>query len=145
MLPLGTDVEDGTVVVGIHDGDTQTQTQLEVFRTVLPIYIIIRCSIARSHPVTDVMENTTRASGIGDPLRTYIQLITVFEQTTAQSVSVVFEGRIVDATPLLELEVSPHPQLLVVVVGHTHAKGCGDAVTIGDGIGGRIGLGNGSV
>ena len=91
------------------------------------------------------MEDTTRATGIGDPLRTYVQLITVFEQATAQSVSVVFKGRVVDTTPLLELKVSPHPQFLVVVVGHAHTKRGGEAVTIGDGIGGRVSLGDGSV
>ena len=124
-------------------GYTQTQTQLEVFRTVLPINIIIRCSIARSHPIADMVEDATCAAGVGNPLRSHVHLITVFEQATLQGVSVrVSKGREVNATPLLKLEVGPHTQFLVVVVGDTNTKRRRNRKTVGDGIGGRISLNN---
>ena len=92
-----------------------------------------------------MMEDAPCTARIGNPLRTHIHLITVFEQTTAQRVAVVLESRVINTPPFLELEVRPHTQLLVVAVSHTHTNGIGEFEAVGDGIGGRIMLGNGRI
>ena len=140
MLPLGADVEEGTVVVGIDDGNTHAKTQLEVLRAILSINIIIRCGVSRSHPVPDMMEGAARAARIGNPLCTDIELITVLEQSTAECVGIVFERREIEASPLLELEVCPYAQFLVMAVGHSHTKGGRDGKSIGNGKHRRVGL-----
>ena len=135
MLPLGTDIEEGTIVISVHDGYTYTKTQLEVFGTILSINIIIRCGVACSQPVTDMVENTSCTTGIGNPLCSHIKLITVLEQTTSQAVTIATESREINTSPLLISEVSTHTQSLVVVDGQTYTNGRRKFQAVGNGIG----------
>ena len=107
MNPLSADVEQTAVVVAVDNGDTETNAGANLHRAFLTIYIIIRCSIACTHAITDALVESA-AHGARCPLGTHIIAITILEQTRLQGIGLAIEMRIVDFASILDGEIGTH-------------------------------------
>ena len=90
-------------------GNTKACTETQLLGPVLAIYIIIRCSITGTYTIVYSLIKMTSVVGRQE-VCTNINLITILEHTTTQSIGHITIGileiiREVQLTPLLQLEI----------------------------------------
>ena len=67
LHPLATDIQLRTVVVGIHDRNTETGTYRKLLRAIHAVHLIIWCSKAYTGTVSHTLEESTAALTIAVP------------------------------------------------------------------------------
>ena len=132
MNPLSADVQHRAVVVHVGYGYAEACADAHLLGTVLPIYIIIRCSVAHTEAVVNVLkELTAHRVGMRQIVDSETHLRAVLQYSVLQHIAVVDVSRELLVAPLGQRKVTSHRQLAGTAIGRSDTKRQRQTVGIG--------------